>query len=62
MGWLVMVRLPTRMRTRSPWHATSGLMAGKTRLFQHQMLWSSMVLTLGVRAPGSTSKALSKKA
>ncbi|MNT52814.1 hypothetical protein D3C72_1898550 [compost metagenome] len=51
-----------RMRTRSPWRATSGLMAGNTRLFQHQMLWSSMVLTLGVMLPGSTSKALSKKA
>jgi hypothetical protein len=39
----------------------AGSMAGNTRLFQHQMLKSSMVLTLGVMLPGSTSKALSRK-
>jgi len=61
MGWLVMVRLPTRTCTRSPRRATSGSMPEKTRLFQGQMLKSSTVLTLGVRAPGVTSKALSKK-
>ena len=60
-GWLVMVRLPKRTRTRSPSRATSGLMPGKTRLFQLQMLKSSMVLTLGVMLPGSMSKALSRK-
>ena len=37
------------------------LMPGNARLFQHQMLCSSMVLTCGVRLPGVTSKALSRK-
>ncbi|TSE33248.1 hypothetical protein Tchar_01837 [Tepidimonas charontis] len=61
MGWLVIVKLPMRTRTRSPRRATNGSMPGKTRLFHAQMLKSSMVLGLGVRAPGVTSKALSRK-
>ncbi|MDT4881128.1 hypothetical protein FQZ97_1169530 [compost metagenome] len=61
IGWLVMVRLPMRTRTRSPSRATSGLMPGNTRLFQAQMFCSSMVLTCGVMLPGSTSNALSRK-
>ncbi len=36
-------------------------MPGKTRLFQHQRLKSSMVMILGVALPGSMSKALSRK-
>ena len=55
IGWLVMVRLPTRTRTRSFRRATSGSRPGYTRLLKDQMLKSSMVLMLGVRAPGSTS-------
>ena len=41
IGWLVIVRLPMRMRTRSPVRATSGSMPGKTRLFQVHRLKSS---------------------
>ncbi len=37
-------------------------MPGKTRLFQAQVLKSSIVATVGVRAPGSMSKALIRKA
>ncbi|CAM4126121.1 hypothetical protein ACAN107058_22955 [Paracidovorax anthurii] len=62
MGWLVMVRLPTRSRTRSPRPATMGSMPGKTRLFHDQMLKSVISFTRGVRLPGSTAKAPSRKA
>ena len=36
-------------------------MPGKTRLFQHHRLKSSMVMIFGVALPGSMSKALSRK-
>ncbi len=62
IGWLSIVRLPMRMRTRSPRRATRVSMPGKTRLFQAQVLKSSIVATVGVRAPGSMSKALIRKA
>lgn len=55
IGWLVIVRLPTRMRTRSFCLATSGVIAGNTRLLKVQMLKSVISLTRGVMAPGSTS-------
>ena len=55
MGWLVMVRLPTRMRTLSFCRATSGVIAGKARLLKVLMLKSVISLTRGVMAPGSTS-------
>ena len=48
MGWLVMVRLPMRMRTRSPKRTLSESMPGKTRLFQLQILKSSIVMIRGV--------------
>ena len=48
IGWLVMVRLPMRTRTRSPLRTTSGSMPGKTRLFQVQRLKSVMVMTFGM--------------
>ena len=47
IGWLVMVRLPKRIRTLSPWRATMGSMPGQTRLLKHHMFMSSIVLTLG---------------
>ncbi|MCY1537855.1 hypothetical protein D9M68_733670 [compost metagenome] len=56
-----MVRLPMRMRTRSFRRTFRLSMAGNTRLFQHQMLKSVMVLIFGVLLPGSTSNALSRK-
>jgi hypothetical protein len=55
IGWFVIVRLPKRMRTRSPVRATRGSIAGKTRLFQVHRLKSSIVLTRGVKLPGSMS-------
>ena len=55
IGWLVMVRLPMRRRTRSPCRTLMLSMPGKARLFQVHRLKSSMVLTLGVLAPGSMS-------
>ncbi|MCY1524589.1 hypothetical protein D9M68_595300 [compost metagenome] len=61
IGWLVIVRLPARMRTRSPRRTLSVSMAGNTRLLKLQMLKSVMVLTLGVALPGSTSKLPSRK-
>jgi len=53
MGWLVIVRLPTRMRKRSPVRKTNGSMPGKTRLFQVHRLKSVISLVHGVAAPGS---------
>jgi hypothetical protein len=47
IGWLVMVRLPMRTRTRSPFLTLSESMPGKARLFQVHRLKSSMVLILG---------------
>ena len=47
IGWLVMVRLPMRTRTRSPCRTTSGSMPGNTRVFQVHRLKSVMVMTLG---------------
>ena len=55
IGWLVIVRLPMRTRTRSLCRTTSGLMPGKMRLFQVHRLKSSIVITLGVALPGSMS-------
>ena len=54
-GWLVIVRLPTRILTLSPVRATKGSMPGKALLFQVHRLKSSMVFTLGVALPGSMS-------
>ena len=48
IGWLVIVRLPTRRRTRSPRRTLSESMPGKMRLFHDQRLKSSMVMILGV--------------
>jgi hypothetical protein len=33
IGWFVMMRLPMRMRTRSPLRTTDGSILGNTRLF-----------------------------
>ncbi len=55
IGWFVIVRLPMRMRTRSPVRATNGAMPGNARLFQVHRLKSSIVLTRGVALPGSMS-------
>ena len=52
IGWLVIVRLPKRMRTRSPLRTTSGSMPGKTRLLKVHRLKSSIVLTFGRVAAG----------
>ena len=48
MGWLVMVRLPMRTRTRSCKRTLSESIPGKTRLFQLHRLKSSMVMIRGV--------------
>lgn len=55
IGWLVMVRLPMRMRTRSPRRTGRAAMPGKTRLFQVHRLKSVMVATFGTWAPGGMS-------
>ena len=55
IGWLVIVRVPMRMRTRSFSRTTSGSMPGKMRLFQLHRLKSSIVMIFGVAAPGSMS-------
>ena len=47
IGWLVMVRLPMRMRTRSPSRTGSGSMPGNTRLLKVHMLKSVISLTFG---------------
>lgn len=47
MGWLVMLKLPMRTRTRSLRRTGSGSMPGKTRLFHVYMLKSIISETLG---------------
>ena len=48
IGWLVIVRLPKRMRTLSLCRTFRLSMPGKMRLFQLQRLKSSMVMIFGV--------------
>ncbi len=48
IGWLVIVRLPIRMRTLSFFRTISGLIPGNTRLFHDQRLKSSIVMIFGV--------------
>ncbi|MNT43043.1 hypothetical protein D3C72_1794940 [compost metagenome] len=48
IGWFVMVRLPTRTRTLSPWRTTIGSIPGKTRLLKVNKLKSVMVMIFGV--------------
>ena len=48
IGWFVIVRLPMRMRTLSPWRTFSESMPGKMRLFHDHRLKSSIVMILGV--------------
>ena len=55
IGWFVIVRLPTRTRTRSPVRATSGSMPGNTRLFKVHRLKSVISAVRGVALPGSMS-------
>ena len=52
IGWLVIVRLAMRTRTRSPRRTGSGSMPGKTRLFQVHML-NLYFRTRGREVPGS---------
>ena len=47
MGWLSMLRLPRRTRTRSPFLATSGAVPGQTRLLKVKRLKSVMTAGFG---------------
>ena len=52
IGWLVMVRLPILMRTRSPSLTGSTSMPGNTRALNVHMLKSVISVTFGSDAPG----------
>ena len=63
MGWCdIALRLPKRMRTRSPTSATSGAVAGKARLLMVNTLKSVISFGLGRLVPGVTRHSLNMRA